>query len=244
MWIGSLSPSLLLVHYTSGKIFLRHMSPKPVSGQSRLAIRELETSVHAQPHFRQLSRLPNSPERAIRAEWTPQRIELPRGDSALPACNDAAEDQLSEGEWRQSSKTSVQAVRDVDRVQSAPVAVRYRLAIRGSDHTCIHGTQHRHWLNRLNELPPPAGHVHLRQARRQILVPCIDHAAIEAPSQHLVILLEAGDLTYLPEAASTRTYLSAATSRVTIRVASGDSLPALVPTGVTGRSLPSRISSR
>jgi hypothetical protein len=60
------------------------------------------------------------------------------------------------------TETSPQPVRDVDRVQSAPVAVRYRLAIRGGDHTCIHGTQHCHWLNRLNKLPPPGGYVQLR----------------------------------------------------------------------------------
>jgi hypothetical protein len=91
---------------------------------------------------------------------------VPEGDNALPTCNGDARDHLSEGEWRQSSKakteTSPQSVRDVDRVQSTPVAVRYRLAIRGGDHTCIHGAQHCHWLNRLNKLPPPGGYVQLR----------------------------------------------------------------------------------
>ena len=47
MWIGALSPSLILVHYVAGEISLWHMSSKPVSGQLRFGKPQIRNQLPA-----------------------------------------------------------------------------------------------------------------------------------------------------------------------------------------------------
>src|SRR5947209_12644512 len=68
--------------------------------------------------------------------------------------------------WPQRSRNLPQAVRDIDRVESAAIPVHGGLSIGGRDHLRVHGAQRRPWFDGLHILPLSARHIHERNACR------------------------------------------------------------------------------